>query len=144
MNSVYATVIISEWPLCEPAPVGGARLLSRPGRLPPPPVRNEPCCAGPQLRFWLSAMPLGCGLQLHRTYGQHAEGRRAASRRQLKTPRPGADKKPPPVVGAPVRSGTHTHNAQLSGCDLNILWQDPGSTPAPVTTFQKIVKNQKV
>ena len=30
MNSVYATMIISEWPVCEPAPVGGARLLSWP------------------------------------------------------------------------------------------------------------------
>ena len=32
----------------------------------------------------------------------------------------------------------------IINCDLNILRQDPGSTPAPDTTFQKqIVKNEK-
>ena len=49
-------------------------------------------------------------------------------------------KEPPPLLCASGRPVTQKNNSQLSGCDLNILCQDPGSIPAPHTTFRKSSK----
>ena len=58
----------------------------------------------------------------------------AAARRQKKGH--------PPLLCASGRPDTQKNNSQLSGCDLNILTQDPGSIPAAYT-FRKNSKNEK-
>ena len=161
MNSVYATVIISEWPVCEPAPVGGARLLSWPlvacrgalvaggpaggGRGPGETLaRSAPYPARLQLGLcWLPATPLDAGFCCAGQGARHQRPRRGASkkRRQQKTPRPGAEKKSPPLLVCFWSPSQTENNSQLSGCDFNILCQDPGSIPAPHTTFRKNSKN---
>ena len=47
-----------------------------------------------------------------------------------------------PLFCASGRPDTQKNNSQLSGCDVNILTQDPGSIPAAYT-FQKNSKNEK-
>ena len=79
MNSVYATVIISEWPVCEPAPVGGARLLSwplvacrggarewGPGSWRNTRAQRAVSRAAPARVVLAASHPLGCGILLRR------------------------------------------------------------------------------
>jgi len=85
-------------------------------------------------------MRRGEGLPL-RSAGREAPATR--QRDQPKTPQPGAKKKgTPPLLCASGRPDTQKNNSQLSGCDLNILTQDPGSIPAAYT-FRKNSKNEK-
>ena len=61
MNSVYATMIISEWPVCGPAPVGGGRGPEE------TPARGAPYPGQLQRGFcWLPATPLVSGILLRR------------------------------------------------------------------------------
>ena len=146
MNSpLYATVIISEWPVCEPAPVGDARLLGRP-------LAAYRGGVGPweNTRAW-RAISRAAPAQVLLAAGYSpwmrdsaAQGRvrdtgapavaPAKKRRQQKTPWPGAEKKSPPLLLCFWSPTDTENNSQLSGCDFNILCQDPGSIPAPYKT----------
>ena len=147
MNSVYATMIISEWPVCEPAPVGGARLLSWPlvacrgaGALEkhPSAARHTPRSSSAG-SAGCKPLPLCPGFCCAGQGPRHRRPCRGASKKNgaAKTPRPGAEKKSPPLLlcfWSPIQT---ENNSQLSGCYFNILCQDPGSIPAPHTTFRK-------
>ena len=151
MNSVYATVIISEWPVCEPAPVGGARLLSWPLVA----CRGGPRVGAGVLEIYPRAarriprgsssgsagcqpLPLDAGFRCAGQGARHRRPCRGASKKTAQQKRRGLapKKRAPPIFCASGRPVTQKNNSQLSGCDLNILCQDPGSIPA-AHTFRK-------
>ena len=96
--------------------------------------------ASSSLRFHGSSYAAGEGASAAqgraRRAGITAAGpaKNAAARRQKKGH--------PPLLCASGRPDTQKNNSQLSGCDLNILTQDPGSIPAAYT-FRKNSKNEK-
>ena len=165
MNSVYATVIISEWPVCEPAPVGGARLLSWPlvacrgalvaggpaggGRGPGETLaRSAPYPARLQLGLcWLPATPLDAGFCCAGQGARHQRPRRGASkkRRQQKTPRPGAEKKSPPPSFVLLVALSHRKTILSSVVATSTFYaRTQVRSRLRTQLFEKVAKNEKV
>ena len=100
-------------------------------------------CAIPRLQLCALGRGLSCA-------GQGARRRRprrgASKKRRGLAPKKRAPTCTPAwALCASGRPDTlaQKNNSQPGGCDRSILFQDPGSIPAPHTTFREIIKKMK-